>query len=103
MTASRRRLLTDPLLGKRSGRAIPEPRMPSLTVREDLDVLRDLAPRLLTGLVATMMYQLILQRAPETLHRRVVIAIALPTHEWDHAKLPQGGLIRLEIHDRSDE
>ncbi len=52
MTASRRRLLTDPLLGKRSGRAIPEPGMPPLTVIEDLDVLRDLAPRLLTGLVA---------------------------------------------------
>ena len=65
MTASCRRLLTDPLLGKRGGRAIPEPGMPPLTVIEDLDVLRDLAPSLLTGLVATMMHQLILQRPPK--------------------------------------
>ncbi len=51
MTASRHRLLTDPLLGKGCGRAISEPRMRPLTVVEDLDVLRDLEPRLLTGLV----------------------------------------------------
>ncbi len=65
------------------------------TVIEELDGLRDLAPRLLPGFVATLMRQLILQRAPETLHRRVVIAIALPTHEGNHAELPQGGLICL--------
>lgn len=57
--------------------------MPPLMVIEDLDVLRDLAPRLLTGLVATMMHELILQRPPATLHRRVVMAIAPPTHGWD--------------------
>jgi hypothetical protein len=46
MTVSRRRLLTGPLLGKCRRRAIPEPRMPPLTVIEDLDVLRDLSPSL---------------------------------------------------------
>ena len=61
--------------------------MPPLTVTviEDLDVLRDLAPSLLTGLIATMMHQLILQHSPETLH----------PHGWDHAELPQRCLIHL--------
>ena len=53
MTASRRRLLTGPLLGKCRRRVIPEPRMPPLTVIEELDVLRDLAPRLAHAAVYT--------------------------------------------------
>jgi hypothetical protein len=95
MAASCRQLLTGPLLGKCSRRAISQPGMPPLTIVEDLDVLRDLAPRLLPGLVATMMHELILQRPPKALHRRVVIAIPLPTHGGNHAELLQGGLIRL--------
>ena len=63
--------------------------MSPLTVVEQLDVLRDLAASLCTGLVAPVMYQLILQRPPDTLHRRVVIAIALPAHGGNHAELPQ--------------
>ena len=95
MTASRHRLWTDPVLGKRRGRAIPEPGMPPLPGVEQLDGLRDLAPRLLTGLVTPLMHQLRLQRPSDTFQRRVVIAIALPTHGRGHAKLPQGDLIRL--------
>ena len=95
MTASRRRLLTGPLLGKCRRRAIPEPRMPPLTVIEELNVLRDLAPRLLPRIISPMMHQLIFQCPPETLHRRVVIAIALPAHGGDHADLPQLILIVL--------
>lgn len=95
MAASCRRLLTDPWLGTRGGRAIPEPGMPPLTGREELDGLRDLAPSLLTGLVATMLHPLLLQRPPDPLHRRVVRASPLPTHRGTHAERPQGGLIRL--------
>ena len=43
--------------------------MSPLPVIEELDGLRDLAPRLLPGFVATLLRQLTLQRAPETLHR----------------------------------
>ena len=56
MTASHRWRLTGPLLGKRHWRAIPEAGVPPLSVMEDLDVLRDLAPCLLTGLVAPVMH-----------------------------------------------
>ena len=69
--------------------------MSPLTVIEQLDVLRDLAPSLLTGFVATMMHQFILQRLSETLHRGVVIAVSLPTHGWNQAELPQLILIVL--------
>src|SRR5215831_6969038 len=63
--------------------------MPTLTVIEDLDVLRDLPPGLLPRVITPVMHQLILQCPPETLHRRVVIAVALPTHGWGQAELPQ--------------
>ena len=62
MTVSRRRLLTGSLPGKRSRRAIFYPGVPPLSVGEDLDMLRDLALCLLTGLVAPVMYQFVLQR-----------------------------------------
>jgi len=89
MTASRRRLLTGPLLGKCRRRAIPQPGMPPLAVVEHLDVLRNLSPSLLPRIISPMVHQLIFQCPPETLHRRVVIAIALPAHGGDHAELPQ--------------
>src|SRR5689334_6178070 len=69
--------------------------MSPLPVVEHLDVLRDLAASVLTGLVAPVMHQLILQCPPETLHRRVVIAVALPAHGRGHAELPQLLLIVL--------
>jgi len=49
--------------------------MSPLPVIEQFDILRELAPSLLTGFVATMMHQFILQRPPETLHGSVVIAV----------------------------
>lgn len=51
---------------------MPEPSMPPLTGVEALDGLRDLLPRLRTGLVATMRPQRMLERAPDSLHRRMV-------------------------------
>jgi len=69
--------------------------MSPLPVIEQLDVLRDLAASLLTGLVAPVMHQLILQCPSGTLHRRIVIAVALPTHGRGHAELSQPLLIVL--------
>ena len=89
MTVSRHRLLTGPLLGKCCRRTIPESRMLPLAVVEHLDVLRNLSPSLLPRMISPMMHQLIFQCPPETLHRRVVIAIALSAHGGDHAELPQ--------------
>ena len=56
---------------------------------EYLHVLRDLPNRLLAALVASMMHQLIFQRAPETLHGGVVVAIAFAAHRDPHAELAQ--------------
>ena len=69
--------------------------MPPLTVIEDLDVLRDLAPCLLTSLVAPVMHQFVLQRAPKTFHRSIIVAVASPTHGRGHAELLQLLLIGL--------
>lgn len=93
MTASRRRLLTGPVLGNRSGRAIPQPSMPPLAVVEHLNVRRHLSPSLLPRRISPLMHQLSFQCPPDTLHRCVVIAIPLPTHGGNHAQLPQLMLI----------
>ncbi len=69
--------------------------MSPLTVVEQLNVLRDFPLGLLPRGIPPMMHQLILQRPPETLHRRIVIAVALPTHGRGHAELPQLRLIVL--------
>ena len=63
--------------------------MPPLTVVKQLDVLRDLSPSLLSRRISPMVHQLIFQGPPETLHRRVVRAIAIPAHGGNHAELPQ--------------
>ena len=88
-------MLTGPLLGKCRGRAIPQSGVSPLPVIKQLDVLRDLAPSLLTGFVAPMMHQFILQRSPETLHRGVVIAVPLPTHGRRQAILAEVLLVDL--------
>ena len=69
--------------------------MPPVPVIEDLDVLRDLTLGLLSRVVVPVVHQLILQCAPETLHRSVVIAVTLPTHGRGQAELPQLRLIGL--------
>jgi len=50
--------------------------MASLAVAEDLDVLGDLMPSLLTGFVAPMVQQFVVKRAPKAFHRRIVVAVA---------------------------
>jgi hypothetical protein len=95
MTASHRRLLPGPLLGKGHWRAIPEAGVPPLSVIEDLDVLRDLAPCLLTGLVVPVIHQFVLQRAPKTFHRSIIVAVTSPTHGRGHATLADLILIGL--------
>ena len=69
--------------------------MPALAVVEDLDVLRDLAPDLLPRLIALMVHEFILQRAPKAFYRRIVVAVALSTHGHCHAELAQPILIVL--------
>ena len=69
--------------------------MPSLAVVEDVNVLGDLALSLVTGFIAAMMHQFILERAPETLHRRVVIAVPPARHRGAQAELLQPGLVGM--------
>ena len=69
--------------------------MSPLPVIEQLTIRRDLAPGLLPRGIPPVVHQLIFQRAPDTLHRGVVIAVALPTHGRGQAKLPQLILIVL--------
>ncbi len=95
MTASRRQLLTGPLLDKCHGRTISERGVPSLSVRTALDVLRDLASSLLAGLNAPVVHQVVLQYAPKTFHRCIVVAVASPTHGRGHATLAELILIGL--------
>ncbi len=51
----------------------------------DLDPLEDRQPRLLVRAEATAVHQLLLQRRPEALHHRVVVAVAGPAHALRHA------------------
>ena len=51
--------------------------MPSLAIVEDLDILRDLLPRQLTRYIPPMMYRFILQRPPNIVHWRIVVAVTL--------------------------
>ncbi len=76
-------------------RAVSEPGVPPLPVIEALDVLGDLVPSLLTGLDAPVMHQFVLQGPPETLHRRIVVAVAAPTHGRNHATLAELLLVDL--------
>lgn len=65
-----------PTVGQTPRREIPEPRIPSLAVVDNLDVLRDLSLSLLPGCRALMMYEFILQCPLKAFHRRIVVAIA---------------------------
>ncbi|SPP66129.1 hypothetical protein NITLEN_50169 [Nitrospira lenta] len=78
--------MTGPLLGQCLQRAIPQSRMAPLTVVEDLNVLRDLPSGLFPRSIAPVMYQFVLQRAPNTFHRGIVVAIASLTHGRGHAE-----------------
>ena len=63
--------------------------MAALTVVEDLNVLRDLPAGVFPRVIAPMMHQFILQCAPETFHRGIVVTVAPPTHRCGHAELAQ--------------
>ena len=63
------------------------PGVPPLPVIEDLNILRDLASSLLSRVVAPVMHQFVLQRAPKTFHRGIVVTVPPPTHGRGHAKL----------------
>src|SRR5947209_2928503 len=63
--------------------------MPPLTIVEDLDVLEDVAPGLIAGLIVTMMDQFSLQAVEEALHGGVVPAVAFAAHRTHHAVLDQ--------------
>ena len=78
-----------------TGEGFPSWEWRCLTVIEELDVLRDLMPGLLPRGISPIMRQLILERVPEALYRRLIISVALATHGRDQAKLPQTLLIVL--------
>lgn len=61
--------------------------MAALPMVKELNVLRDLTPRLVPGLIAPVMDQFILQRPPKTFHRRIVVTVAPPTHGRGHTEL----------------
>ena len=63
--------------------------MPPLAVVEDLDVLGDFPNCLFPGFVTPVMHEFILERAPEALHRGVVVAVAASGHGRFHAELFQ--------------
>lgn len=69
--------------------------MAPLAVIEELDILRDLLPDLLPRGIPPVIHPVVLQRAPKTFHRRIVVAVASPTHGRDQAELLQLRLIVL--------
>jgi hypothetical protein len=50
--------------------------MSTLAVVEDFNVLRDFLPDLVSCFISAVVHELVLQGPPETLHRRVVIAVS---------------------------
>ena len=64
-------------------------------VVEDLDILGDFPLGLLSRSKAAVMRPLIFQGASETLHRRIVPAVALAAHRSQHTKLLQLLPIRM--------
>ena len=69
--------------------------MPALAIVADLDVLGDLSPSLLTGFIASMVHQFIVQCTPKAFHRRSVVAVAPAQHRGVHAELHQQRLVVL--------
>src|SRR5690554_2933403 len=68
-------------------RQIVQACLPSLTVVEDLDVLRDLPLCFLSCGVLAMVDQFVFQRPPEALDGGVVVAVATATHGSLHVEL----------------
>jgi hypothetical protein len=64
-----------------------------LTVIEDLNVLLDGGFGLVSGLVATVMYQFVVEGAPEVFHQGVAIVVSSMRHGYRHAELLKNLLI----------
>ena len=81
--------------------------MPSDRVVEALDIVEYVGACCIVSLVVLMMHLLFLQTRPETLHRRVVVAVATTTYRRLHAKLFEQGSIRaagvLGVFNRSSQ
>ena len=67
--------------------------MPTLAVVEELNVLRDLSPGLFPCFIPPAVHELVLQRPPETFHRRVVVAVSPTRHRGAQPELSQLGLV----------
>ena len=66
--------------------------MPTPGVVEPLDVVKDIGPSFVSGFVLGAKHSFNLQRREEALHRRIVPALAAPTHAAGDALIGQQAL-----------
>jgi len=88
-------MLAGSLLGKRCGQAIPEPGMLPVAVVEDLEVFRDLLSGLFPYFMSPVLHELILQRPPDALHRRVAVAVSSTRYRDTQPHVPQPCLVGM--------
>ena len=69
--------------------------MTPITIVKNLDVFKNIQAGLISGSVVAVKGQFSFERAEETFHRRVVIAVTLATHATDHLELCQQRLILI--------
>jgi len=67
--------------------------MPPLAIVKEFNVLRDLPPILFPCFIPPVVHELVLRRPPETLHRRVVVAVSLTRDRGTQPELPQLSLV----------
>ncbi len=77
------------------GRQVVERRVDALPVVERLDVVEQAGARVAVVAVLLVAHELGLQRVEETLHRRVVVAVALAAHAREQAALGEQAAKRL--------
>jgi len=58
--------------------------MQSFAIVEQLDVIKDFCPSLISGLIISMVNDLVLERAKEAFRHRIVVAVALAAHAAQH-------------------
>lgn len=69
--------------------------MPTLAIVEDCNVSRDLLPGLFPCFIPPVAHEFILLCVPETLHRRVVVAVSRTRHQDAHSHVSQLGLVGI--------
>jgi len=69
--------------------------LPTLPIVEQVNVFHDLIGGFGARPVAAMMHEFGFQRAPETLHRRVVIAVSFAAHRHAHSVASEQRLILM--------